>query len=428
MCRAWFEKLQSLPVLKTGLESWYDSTINLQGVDLEFCRSTARSVQAFRSGRAPPDISWKILSQRHLGQQPFLVGDNLVWIAESLRQVNMVNLRSMTPQTLVDPSRGEINQLYAADDLVVFSVRSRGLIITSEVNGPGLVKRFRIQSPAARSALALTCRYRTLACAMHLEDRTVVYIWDYDTTRCRSFEIDRAALQTPMSNTMGHGLFLQPSTETVILCQLSEGVPTGTGPTTLLHWRFSYAGECLHGAEEVLERYDQGNQFPSREPSPRFTFVPVSYDGLYMIQCTQSIGATPVRSLQYDERVHTFTSSQCPGLYPVNTRHRGDIFWWKDVFVETGVQDEIVVHKSTDAAPHIDSGTACGQQERTTEDLLINDRYIVRPFDGSFYVFCYDHTVQLPGTTGSLPGVGSWEVIENRFPRAGECRQASRVY
>lgn len=416
-------------MLKPSLESWYNGTINLQAVDLEFCRNKARSIQAFRSGRAPPDSSWKISSQKDL-VQPFLVKDSLIWIAEGGRQVNMVNMRSMSSRTLVDPSRGEINHLYAADDLVTFSVRSRGSILASELNGTGPVKRFRMQSPAPDRMLALTCRHRTVACAMHLENYTVVYIWDYDTTRCRSFEINRLELPilTLMYGIRGVGLLLQPNTETLVICQFNESA--GNSHATLLHWRFSYAGQLFSDAEQKVEHYDQRNNMVARSllygTRSSLAFIPASHDGLYMLQSTFNTGSRPGQCLQYDDKLQRFTSPQCPGLYPVNTRNSGDVFWWKDVFVETGVKQEIIVHRGTTSAPNPVSDEANGPgPQRMCEDLLINDRYIVRSFAGSFYVFSYDHTVQLPSTTCSLHGIGHWEVIKNGFPTANECLQTS---
>jgi hypothetical protein len=404
-------------VLKSSLDSWYDGTINLQGVDLEFCRNKARSIQAFRSGRAPPDTRWEIQHQKRQAQ-PFLVGDNLIWIAEGRRHVNIVNMRLMTSKFLVDPSRGEIGQLYAADNLVVFSSRSRGVVFAGELNHSGLVKRFRIQS--SQSNLVLTCRRRTVACAMPLETHTLVYIWDFDSSRCRSFEVNRAALQTPMSSTKGLGLLLQPNTETILICHFSDPSSpetmssSETGHTTLLHWRFSYAGSCLRGAEQELERYDKRGEFISCRNISGLTFIPVSYNGLYKLQCEFNTHQIPSAGpLQYDDNIEAFTSPECPGVRPINTRNRGDAFWWKDVFVKTGAHSEIIVHRGNASVPNPGSNAARAPgQERRLEDLLINDRYIVRSFDDSFDVLCYDHTVQLPGTTGSLHGIGPWEAIE----------------
>jgi hypothetical protein len=408
-------------VLKPSLESWFDNTIGLQGVDLDFCRSEARSIQAFRSGRAPPDKSWKI--SNHLSStNPFLVRDHLVWLAKGCRQVNIVNLRSMSSRILVDPSRGEIGQLHAADDLVAFTARSRGVVFVGKLNGQGLVKSFRIHS--SRWGTALTCRHRTVACAMHFENHALVYIWDYDTSQCRSFEMNRAALQIPMSNTIGYGLLLQPNTKTIVLCQFLIPSPSKVNSATLLHWRFTYAGECLRSVEQVLEGYDKGNDVASGESNSSLTFVPASYDGIYMLQCNYNTGRPAVRPLQYNEGTQAFTSPPYPRLYSVSLRYRGDVSWWKDTFIEAGTEEDIVVHRGTFSVPNLDLNVAYGPgQQRTLQGPLINDRYIVQSFSDAFYVFCYDHTVQLPRANGILQGVGSWELIENRFPKASTCRQ-----
>ncbi|KAF1932976.1 uncharacterized protein M421DRAFT_254086 [Didymella exigua CBS 183.55] len=421
VCRAWYEQLRSLDVLKPNLESWYDGTINLQGVDLEFCRRRARSARALRSGRAQPDSSLKISSRVSLTQQ-FLVRDKLIWLAHGLRQVNVVNLRSMTSKVLVDPSRGQIGQLHAADDLVAFSALLRGAVFVGEIIGNGPVKNFRIHGPSQR--LALTCRHRTVACAMHLEAHTRVYIWNYDTSQCRYFDINRTALQKPMSNSTRHGLLLQPYTETVILCQFFVPARFGASRTTLLHWCFTYAGECLRGLEQALEGYSDESEVAPGGLTSSLAFVPASHDGLYMLRCNDcmSNGKPALPYLQYNDKIQAFTSPRHPRLYPTDSWDGGNVVWWKDAFIEGSIGEEIVVHRGTVSVPNLDPDIACGPREhRTFKEVLVNDTYIVRPFLDACYIFCYDHTVQLPGAKGTLHGVGPWEIIENRFPTASEC-------
>lgn len=252
---------------------------------------------------------------------------------------------------------------------------------------------------------------------MHLETHTLVYIWDFDNSRCRSFEINRAALQTPMPNDSGLGLLLQPNTETVLLCQFFDPSGPETDHTILLHWRFSYAGACLRGAEQELERYDKRGEFVSVRNITGLTFIPVSHNGLYMVQCQfNRHRPRPAGSLQYDDNIGAFTSPKCPIVRPINTRSLSDLYWWKDVFVETGVNPEIIVHRGSASDPNPDANAAKAPERGSRlQDLFINDKYIVRPLHDSFDVHCYDHTVQLPGATGSLQGIGPWEIIKHRL-------------
>lgn len=339
----------------------------------------------------------------------------------------MVDLRSLTSKVFVDPSRGEVGGLYAADDLVVFSARLRGVIFVGELNRQGQVKSFRLNSSSQK--LALTCRHRKVACAVHLEDHTLVYIWNYDTQQGRSLNINRAALQIPMSNTNEYGLLLQPNTETVMLCQFPSACRPGASRITLIHWRFTFAGECFHCAKHVLEGYDNESELMPGDPILSLDFIPASYDGLYMLQCNawKILEAPTIRTLQFDERTQAFTSPRHPRLLPVDPWNGGNVVWWKDTFVEAGTMEQIIVHRGTISAPRLDPDMAYNPAEQGLgtrwgrragfKDLLINDRYIVRPYCDAFYVFCYDHTVQLPGTGGTLHGVGPWEVIESRFKK-----------
>lgn len=413
--------MRNLDVLKNNLECWLDGTINLQGVDLDFCRSKARSVQALRSGRAQPDSSLKI-STRGSQTRAFLVGNKLVRLAHDRRQVNVVNLRSMTSRIFVDPSRGRIGQLYAADDLVAFSALLKGAIFVGELDEDGPLKTFRLHGSSQK--LALTCRHRTVTCAIHLDTRTRVYIWSFDTSQCRSFDINRTVLQVPMSDPTGHGLLLQPDTETVILCQLSILKRLGTSQTMLLHWRFTYAGECIRGIEQVLEGYRDESEVAPGALTSSLTFISASHDGLYMLQYNDwtDHGISTVRPLQYNDKVQSFTSPQHPRLYTVGPWDGGHVVWWNDAFVEAGTKEDIVLHRGTVAVPNLYPARVCGlRPQETFQDILVNDRYIVRPFSGADYVFCYDHTVQLAVTAGTLHGVGLWEIIENKFPKTNEC-------
>jgi hypothetical protein len=47
--------------------------------------------------------------------------------------------------------------------------------------------------------------------------------------------------------------------------------------------------------------------------------------------------------------------------------------------------------------------------------VLINDKWVVRTWPDRFYIFCYDHTMQLPTTEGTLNGIGDWEVFQPVF-------------
>lgn len=96
--------------------------------------------------------------------------------------------------------------------------------------------------------------------------------------------------------------------------------------------------------------------------------------------------------------------------------------------IAVGSKKRVVVHRASFSHPCHDPGMIYYHSEpipaqymkpSDTKDLLINDKYIVRMFDDAFYVYCYDHTVRLPGKNGVLAEVGLWEVVEVGFASMG---------
>ncbi|KAF9697069.1 hypothetical protein EKO04_005082 [Ascochyta lentis] len=411
--RLWYEKLRNVTVLKSNLESWYAATVNLQGADLEFCQRKARSVCAFRNGprSAQPDSSFKISAK--LGLTQLLAGDNLIWLDENHHQVRVWNMRSWTSQTFNGTARERIRDVYASEELLVFATHTTAYVAKLDSSGP--LRRFRVSN--ARLLSVITCRGRTVACAGHLQEGLLVYIWNFDTQQGRSINLshhvtifsgDLPALTACQSEI---GLLLQPGTETIVLCVLNCDMSRNvTGHPKILYYRFTYAGECLHSAEHVLERYDHDQLTHSDRRGLRF--VPASYDGLFMLQ------SRAVCQLQFDESLCAFTTPTYPGLNSTGLRHQSQIVWWRNTFVEAGTERHIVIHRGTACNPchdpliTYDEPKPMQTEARDRRDLLINDLYIVRPYCDAFHICCYDHTVQLPGKEGILEGVGLWEVMK----------------
>jgi hypothetical protein len=266
------------------------------------------------------------------------------------------------------------------------------------------------------------------------DNNILVYIWNYNTQQGRSFIVNN---ETPVCS--GYrldsvkasqiGLLLQPDTETIVLFLFNS--PTSENLHScpqVTFYRFNYAGICLHGAKQVLDGYDNSAvEFGDRGS---MSFIPASHDALFMVQ-GDAWRLAPffktVRTLYFDEKLHSFISPGHPRLDTVDPDDQGNVVWWKDTFIEAGTKEHIVVHRGTTLNPRQDPDVAYNHLEpvrfehKDFKDLLINDMYIVRPYCGAFYVYCYDHTVQLPGKEGTLDSVGPWEVIEPGFASVSEC-------
>lgn len=358
-----------------------------------------------------------------------LVGDNLIWLSLDRRQVHVLSLRSLVSKTLMCDTRESIGDICAADELVAFTAQHKGVIFVGELNGQGTVKKFRFMN--AGQSFVLTCRRRMVACASHQRDHTFVYIWNFDNQQGRSFRVDRDTLHIPMKSGGNLGLLLQPDMGTVILCQstsvLSEN---GVGRTKTVSWQFTYAGECLHSVEQELEDFSDANVALVYGDWTGIRFIPASYDGLFMMLCCvrhSGFLTNSVYKYEFDERLQTFASPQHPNVYLTNI-HKGNVVWWKDNFVGANTEEPTIVHMGTVSDPRrdllvsFDPSTPKRRGPRdwqpTWQDVLINNRWIVRSYDDVFYILCYDHTVELPGKEGVLDGVGPWETIHPKFASA----------
>ncbi|KAJ8109827.1 hypothetical protein OPT61_g7173 [Boeremia exigua] len=441
--RAWYQNLRSLVVLKPNLENWYNGAASFQGVDLDFCRRKARSIHAFRSASpsALPDSAFRISTNfavqgtQFAVEEQVLSGDHLIWLASGHRRIYVVNLRSLTSKTIVPLARECLRSLCASDELVAAATNAPGVVYVGELTGQDPMKRFRIVAP--NSALVVTCRHRSVACAAMRQDGILVYIWNYDTQQGRSFTLGYGTLtnQLPTATDV-LALLLQPQTETIILCLQTQprSQTDASLPDPQLHsYRFTYSGDCLNNTAHVLEGYyHRVNPNPNDLRSMRFT--PADQCGLFMVDCRTRTYESTTRfsySLQFDESLLTFTPFQHPRLSFIEWFDEGQVVWWKDTCIEAGIIDQIIVHRGTisnsrnnevQAYDPLDL-RAWNPRERqiASKDLHINDRYMVRPYCDAFYVYCYDHTVHLPGEEGTLAGVGPWKVIEPSFASVSGC-------
>jgi hypothetical protein len=361
----WSEKLQSLTVIKSSLSSWYAGTADLQNASLDFCRRKAQSVNAFRntSWSAPPDSSFRI--QTPYGPTQLLVGDNLIWLDNNHQLVRVLNMRSWTSRVLVGTARERIRDVAASEEIVAFTTHSTAYIAGLNIQGP--LKKFRVVHTKILSAI--TCRRRTVACAGYLQDGLLVYIWHFDTQQGRSFTVSYSnpffsSHQLDFSQVQPEvALLLQPDTETVVICtfenhQSKYAALIQPKRTNILYGRFTYSGETLHSAEQMLDAHNAC--LLDHYSGSGMCFVPVSHNGLFALYSNgwKVAHLTKfVSPLQFDEQLNAFISPDYPVLitymfdqsnsipWENNTR----VAWWNDTFIEAIINnaDDVAVHKGT---------------------------------------------------------------------------------
>lgn len=417
-------------MLKHSLDTWYDGAVNLQGADLPYCQRKARSIHAFRkpSPLALPDISLRIPTV--IGSMHHLIGDNLIWLASDQRQIHVLNLRHLISRAMVCDTRERIGTIFAADELVAFTAENKGTVFVGELYGQGLIRKFRFMN--AGQKFALTCRRRTVACATLQQDHTFVYIWNFDTEQGKSFHVDRNALPVPM-NLDEPGLLLQPDTETILLFQFPSTMSHNRGElichTDAVCWQFTYTGKCLHSFKQELDNHNDIDSLDGRIWKAT-RFIPASHDGLFMVHrdlWSHGYRTGVIHKFEFDEKSHTFRSPSHPRLEDTSYDSSG-IVWWKDTFIGTQTEDSIIAHFGTTADPFLEPRTASDPKEfwraasrdrpNNLKNVCINSKWVVRSYGpDTIYVFCYDHTMQLPTTEGTLNGIGDWEVFQPVFEK-----------
>jgi hypothetical protein len=186
--RQWQHVLRSPDVLKKGLLSWFGNSSDLQGADHSIYESKAKQAHAFRRGE--PTQCLKIDLQYHI-DQVILIDDTLIWAYQSADHVARViyllniNIKTWSLQSLNGDARERVVRLFASNQLVGFVAASTICYVWRRRD---LEKRqFRI--PGREFYQSIACRGSTVAYAGRLKEHALVYIWDYETQKGRSFSI-----------------------------------------------------------------------------------------------------------------------------------------------------------------------------------------------------------------------------------------------
>lgn len=185
--KRWSRNLRSLYILKTGLDRWYQGTVNLQAADYALCMRRARAIHAFRTGN--PRIVFKVVSARKTGRL-MLAGNHLVWAGRkretSSRYALVLNLDTWQLRSLRGEAREQLMDVFVSDQIVALTTFSNICYVWELQGGPG-PKNFRV--PSSTYFRNVACRDRTVACVAHFAKHTSVFIWEYNTQRGRSFNI-----------------------------------------------------------------------------------------------------------------------------------------------------------------------------------------------------------------------------------------------
>jgi hypothetical protein len=163
--------------------------VDLQALDDNLCEKKARSIHAFRNGK-PSNIFAITPDADATFSDQVLVHETLIWrprkITEESRIVCVLNLKTWQLRTLRGEALEKINHVVASDRIVVL-ITFTGICYVSDLHGT-TTKKFRV--PSMGYFQTVSCRGCTVACVATFANHQSVYIWDYDTQRGRSFQIN----------------------------------------------------------------------------------------------------------------------------------------------------------------------------------------------------------------------------------------------
>jgi hypothetical protein len=224
---------------------------------------------------------------------------------------------------------------------------------------------------------------------------------------------------------------------------------THGGPATIKYCQFTYTGDCIFESDMTLNDLDAGWLH-----AHQLQMTLVDRRGIFRFSM---VGDSETISAQFDEQQNTLT----------NLRHTTDEscmwtdvsrFWWKDTFframeapnIPHSSRHAIITHGGTRYASGfcLQSLLSTSQPFRTgtqmlrrcsltstsdephekplvtrvsgsyndynvtgsLQSIVLNDKYVVRALANTFYVLCYDDSLQLPKESGPFFDIGSLEI------------------
>lgn len=419
----WRYILQSLPVLKAGLNSWYQGVANPSDFEHDtLCQRAARRIHRFRTGR--PLGIYKITSDEQIAC-PSLLGDYLVWLSGTpqtspMRVACIFNLQNWDLGHVAGEAREQLINLVLSDQIVVL-VTAANMCYVYEL--PTLSQRKKFRVPSASYLQNVTCRRSTVACLASLDMHISVFIWDYNTQRGTSFTISHDSdmfLSTHGPRGLLHiAPLVQPESETIILMFVMD-TPTETPNQTLFVCaRYTFRGHCVssfspslpelrpllvwHGVTPFVPVDDSGNVFAARVNTTNPNSQPPNASIVSLLLRFD----TKTNDLRvWEDPIHRSNSPRGINDYRAS--------WWKDTWygfhpsVETkniitfmGTQDKAAcIPISSDPYSEVTNVNI------PTEPLFVHERYVVRVMSENIYLLCFHGSFVRPtmGCTSFMNG------------------------
>jgi hypothetical protein len=245
---------------------------------------------------------------------------------------------------------------------------------------------------------------------------------------------------------------LQPEAERIIVFSDQRGfrdtLDYGQGGlATLKYCQFTYTGDCTFESELTLEGLNAGWLH-----TQQLQMIPVDRRGTFrftMLGLSQNICA------QFNEQGNKLTN--LPNATDESDKWTEvSQFWWKDTFFRAleapdmpqSARHAIMAHAGTRYVPgrHLPlfstsqpsytrvilrgcSLTSASNQARdkplitrvsgayndfniagNLQSIVLNDKFVIRALANTFYVLCYDGSIQLPKETGPFFDIGNVEI------------------
>lgn len=347
-----------------------------------------------------------------------LAGNYLIWTPrDDARHACVLDLDTWQFRNLAGAGRECIGYVVASDQIVVLATNTSTCYVY-ELGGTWTRKKFSL--PNRRYQYHMVCRGRTVACVLASDRHTCVFIWEFDTQRGRSFEIDN--LTDPVFSRVGDYNnvvpFVQPETKTIILFvdvgRIREDL---SGIGRLAFSKYAYSGERINtfrlSIPEQYTTYSWRNMKPLR-PMDDSGSVFATRIELY----EHGENPEPIL-LQFDEKTDELRVWDHP-LPPDSDLPGYSIAWWKDTFygfrekLTTGT-GHVLSFMGTLGAPTyatlITDDNIRPERNGFDEPVLVNEKYVISVSSQYIYLLCFHENSNRPKEDGNFFNVGELEML-----------------
>ncbi|KAF2660466.1 hypothetical protein K491DRAFT_60097 [Lophiostoma macrostomum CBS 122681] len=182
--RRWSHVLRSPDLLNLKLKAWYG---DVPSGDYASRRQKAEQLSRLCTGRPYDSVVVPIFE---IPRKSILVKDTFAWISKDIRSLRICNLRTGKTVQAHTEGRRRVYLLAASEEILAYVTDSACHVMTLDGK---CQKRFRVTDVHLQY---ITCHGSIVSCGGFINNRAMLYNWDFTTGRGETVDISLPAWQT----------------------------------------------------------------------------------------------------------------------------------------------------------------------------------------------------------------------------------------